>query len=348
MKAAVMGAGSWGTVFSMILADAGCDVSLWTRSSAVAQEVNDSHQNSAYHPGLQLPTAIRATTNPVTALTDSDLVVLSIPAQNLRSTLSAWRISIPETANLVSLIKGVELGTAERMSEVIAGVAQVATSRVAVVSGPNLAHEIAAREPAGTTVACVDEATAVLIQQACTTDYFRPYYTTDVVGVEIAGAVKNVIALANGMAVGLGYGENSQAALMTRGLAEMTRLGVALGANPLTFAGLAGVGDLVATCTSSLSRNRTFGVALGQGKTVEQAQASIRTTSEGVKSCQSILELAKRHNVDMPITEQVTKVIHEGKSPIEVLQSFMARSTRAEEGQQTPKTTMGSHSSGTP
>ena len=332
MRVAVMGAGSWGTVFSMILADAGCDVSLWTRTKAIADEVNRDHENSAYHAGLKWPASVTATTNPVTALTDAELVVLSIPAQTLRSTLSAWRVSIPEAATLVSLIKGVELGTAERMSEVIAGVARVDTSRVAVVSGPNLAHEIAAREPAGTTVACVDEAAALLVQEACTTEYFRPYYTTDILGVEIAGAVKNVIALANGMAVGLGYGENSQAALITRGLAEMTRLGVALGANPLTFSGLAGVGDLVATCNSPLSRNRTFGVALGRGHTVAEAQEMIRTTSEGVKSCRSILDLAKRHGVDMPITEQVTKVIHESKSPIEVLQTFMARSTRAEEG----------------
>jgi glycerol-3-phosphate dehydrogenase (NAD(P)+) len=332
MRVAVMGAGSWGTVFSMILADAGCDVSLWTRTKAVADEVNKTHENPAYYPDLKLPTNITATTNPVTALTDSELVVLAIPAQSLRSTLSAWRISIPESATLVSLIKGVELGTAERMSEVIAGVARVDASRVAVVSGPNLAHEIAKREPAGTTVACTDEAAALRIQQACTTDYFRPYYTTDVIGVEIAGAVKNVIALANGMAVGLGKGENSQAALITRGLAEMTRLGVALGANPLTFAGLAGVGDLVATCNSPLSRNRTFGVALGQGHTVAQAQEMIRTTSEGVKSCRSILDLANRHGVEMPITDQVTKVIHEGKAPEKVLITFMNRSTRAEEG----------------
>jgi glycerol-3-phosphate dehydrogenase (NAD(P)+) len=332
MRVAVMGAGSWGTVFSMILADAGCDVSLWTRTRAIADEVNDFHENSAYHAGLKLPATVTATTNPVTALTDAELVVLAMPAQTLRSTLSAWRVSIPESAILVSLIKGVELGTAQRMSEVIAGVARVDASRVAVVSGPNLAHEIAAREPAGTTVACVDEAAAVLVQEACTTEYFRPYYTTDVLGVEIAGAVKNVIALANGMAVGLGYGENSQAALITRGLAEMTRLGVALGANPLTFAGLAGVGDLVATCNSPLSRNRTFGVALGQGHTVVEAQEMIRTTSEGVKSCRSILDLAKRHGVDMPITAQVAKVIHEGKKPDDVLRTFMARSTRAEEG----------------
>jgi glycerol-3-phosphate dehydrogenase (NAD(P)+) len=218
------------------------------------------------------------------------------------------------------------------MSEVIAEVAKVESQRVAVISGPNLAHEIAAREPAATTVACSDEDSARSIQDACTTDYFRPYYTTDVIGVEIAGAVKNVIALANGMAVGLGYGENSQAALMTRGLAEMTRLGVALGANPLTFAGLAGVGDLIATCQSPLSRNRTIGEHIGKGMSVEEAQQVTLTTSEGVKSCRSILDLANKHKVEMPITEQVVNVIHHGRNAHEVVRAFMSRSTRAEEG----------------
>jgi glycerol-3-phosphate dehydrogenase (NAD(P)+) len=257
-----------------------------------------------------------------------------MPAQTLRGNLSAWSLSIPTDSILVSLIKGVELGTAERMTEVIAEITKVDTERVAVVSGPNLAHEIAAREPAATTVACINEEFAIKIQDACTTDYFRPYYTTDVVGVEIAGAVKNVIALANGMAVGLGYGENSQSALMTRGLAEMSRLGVALGANPLTFAGLAGVGDLIATCQSPLSRNRTIGVYLGEGKTIEQAQTLTKTTSEGVKSCQSILDLANRHGVEMPITEQVVNVIHRGTSAEKVLKAFMSRPTTAEEGQE--------------
>jgi glycerol-3-phosphate dehydrogenase (NAD(P)+) len=324
---AVMGAGSWGTVFSMILADAGCDVSLWARSSDVADEINAKRINSLYHPNLKLPETVKATNNPDEALTDADLVILGVPAQTLRENLSAWSLSIPQSAVIGSLIKGVELGTAERMSEVIAEVAKVDTSRVAVISGPNLAHEIAAREPAATTVACSDEESARRVQDACTTDYFRPYYTTDVIGVEIAGAVKNVIALANGMAVGLGYGENSQAAIMTRGLAEMTRLGVALGANPLTFAGLAGVGDLIATCQSPLSRNRTIGEHIGKGLSVEEAQRVTLTTSEGVKSCRSILELANQHEVSMPITEQVVNVIHHGANADEVLKAFMSRST---------------------
>ncbi len=323
---AVMGAGSWGTVFSMILADAGCEVSLWSRSPQIADEVNQKRTNSRYHPGLELPAAVKATNNPDEALTGSDLVILAVPAQTLRENLSAWSLSIPQNAVIGSLIKGVELGTAQRMSEVIAGVANVSTNRVAVISGPNLANEIADREPAATTVACSDEVSARRVQDACTTDYFRPYYTTDVIGVEIAGAVKNVIALANGMAVGLGYGENSQAALMTRGLAEMTRLGVALGANPLTFAGLAGVGDLIATCQSPLSRNRTIGEHLGKGMTMQEAQKITSTTSEGVKSCQSILDLAKQHNVAMPITEQVVNVIHHGQGANEVVRAFMTRS----------------------
>jgi glycerol-3-phosphate dehydrogenase (NAD(P)+) len=334
MRVAVMGAGSWGSVFSMILADAGCDVSLWSRGTAIADDINKTHVNHAYLPDLILPDKIVATPNPDESLTGADLVVLAMPAQTLRGNLSAWSLSIPTNAVLVSLIKGVELGTTERMSEVIAEVAKVDPDRVAVVSGPNLANEIALREPAATTVACANEDFAIQIQDACTTEYFRPYYTTDVIGVEIAGAVKNVIALANGMAVGLGYGENSQSALMTRGLAEMSRLGVALGANPLTFAGLAGVGDLIATCQSPLSRNRTIGVYLGEGKTIEQAQALTKTTSEGVKSCQSILDLATRHGVEMPITEQVVNVIHRGTSAEKVLKAFMSRPTTAEEGQE--------------
>ena len=334
MRVAVMGAGSWGSVFSMILSDANCDVTLWARSSAVADDINSTHINHAYQPELILPANVVATANPDEALTGADLVVLAMPAQTLRSNLTSWSNSIPSQAVIVSLMKGVELGTAERMTEVIAEVAKVKAEQVAVVSGPNLAHEIAAKEPAATTVACSNKVFARRIQDACTTEYFRPYYTTDVVGVEIAGAVKNVIALANGMAVGLGYGENSQSALMTRGLAEMSRLGVALGANPLTFAGLAGVGDLIATCQSPLSRNRTIGVYLGEGKTIAQAQTLTKTTSEGVQSCQSILDLATRHGVEMPITQQVVNVIHHGTSAEKVLKAFMSRPTTAEEGQE--------------
>jgi glycerol-3-phosphate dehydrogenase (NAD(P)+) len=229
-------------------------------------------------------------------------------------------------------MKGIEATTTKRMTEVIAEVAEVPALRVAAISGPNLAREIIQRQPAATTVACVDIDNAKKVAAAITTAYFRPYWTEDVIGTELGGAVKNVIALANGMAVGLGYGENAQASLITRGLAEMSRLGAALGANPMTFLGLAGIGDLIATCTSSLSRNRTFGENLGRGLTVEQTVELTKQTCEGVKSCQAILQLATAHGVEMPITEQVVQVVHHGMHPREMLGNLMSRDPRAEQG----------------
>lgn len=330
-RVAVMGSGAWGTVFAMVLADAGCpDVVLWSRDASVANDIRANRRNRAYHPSLVLPDAVTATADAHEAIAGAELVALAVPSQALRANLSGWRPSLAGGSVLISLMKGMELGTSERMSEVIAEAAEVPTDRVAVVSGPNLAREIAERQPTATTVACSDEQRALHVQEACTSDYFRPYWTTDVVGTEIGGAVKNVIALANGIAVGMGLGENTQASVMTRGLAEMARLGVALGADPLTFQGLAGVGDLVATCQSPLSRNRSFGVYLGQGLTLDQAAARLNETCEGVKSCKPILELARRHGVEMPITEQVVRVVHEGASPREMAGAFMTRGTRRE------------------
>lgn len=330
-RVAVMGSGAWGTIFAMVLADAGCpDVVLWTRDQAIANDIQSHRRNRAYHPSLVLPEAISATTDANQALEGASVVALAIPSQALRENLANWRHGLDEQALLVSLMKGMEFGTSERMSEVIAEAAGVSDSRVAVVSGPNLAREIAERQPTATTVACTDEANAQILQNACANDYFRPYWTTDVIGTEIGGAVKNVIALANGIAVGMGLGENTQASVMTRGLAEMARLGVALGADPLTFQGLAGVGDLVATCQSPLSRNRSFGVFLGQGLTISQASTRLNETCEGVKSCKPILELAQRLGVEMPITEQVVKVVHDGASPREMSPAFMTSGLRRE------------------
>lgn len=329
-RVAIMGSGSWGTAFGMVLADAGSEVVIWGRDAGVASDINDRHRNDAYHPGIELPARISATTDPRAATEGAALVVLAVPAQVLRDNLGAWGGGIDSDAVLVSLMKGIELGTTKRMSEVIREAADVDAERVAVVSGPNLAREIAERQPAATTVACADEASARRLQDACTTDYFRPYWTTDVVGTEIGGAVKNVIALANGLAVGMGLGENSQASLITRGLAEMARLGVALGADPLTFQGLAGVGDLVATCQSPLSRNRTFGENLGRGLSVEETIAVTKQTCEGYKSCQPILALGQAHGVEMPITEQVVEVLYRGRSPRTMAAAFMAREPKAE------------------
>jgi glycerol-3-phosphate dehydrogenase (NAD(P)+) len=227
-------------------------------------------------------------------------------------------------------MKGVELGTTKLMSEVIEEVAKVPSERVAVLSGPNLAKEIAARQPAAAVVACSDEAVATRFQAACHTPYFRPYTNTDVVGCELGGAVKNVIALAVGIADGMGLGDNTKASLMTRGLAETARLGEALGADPHTFAGLAGMGDLVATCSSPLSRNHTFGMNLGRGLTLAETVAATKQTAEGVKSSVSVRDLARRHGVDMPITETVVSIVHDGKPPLVAVKELMARSAKSE------------------
>ena len=329
-RAAVMGSGSWGTVVRMVLADAGGDVVVWGRDRDVADDINERHRNEAFHPGIDLPRGMSATTDAGAALDGAELVVLAVPSQVLRENLAAWGGAIPTDATVVSLMKGIELGTMMRMSEVIAEAGRVDPTRVAIVSGPNLAREIAQRQPTATTVACADGHNARRLQDACTTDYFRPYWTTDVVGTEIGGAVKNVIALANGMAVGMGLGENTQASVITRGLAEMARLGVALGADPLTFQGLAGVGDLVATCQSPLSRNRTFGENLGRGLSVEETIAVTKQTCEAYKSCEPIAELARSRGVEMPITEQVVRVVHHGDSPRGMAAAFMSRDTKAE------------------
>jgi glycerol-3-phosphate dehydrogenase (NAD(P)+) len=330
MRTAVMGTGSWGTAYAMILADAGNDVVMWGRDPELCDAISTTHENPRYHPGIPLPATLYASADPSVALAGAEVVILAVPAQSLRANLAEWAPLLAPGSVLVSLMKGVEQGTTRRMSEVATEVAGVDAARVAVVSGPNLAREIAERQPAATTIACPDPVTAEALAEASTTAYFRPYWTTDVVGTEIGGSVKNVIALANGMAVGLGYGENAQSALITRGLAEMTRLGVALGASPLTFLGLAGIGDLVATCQSPLSRNRSFGEHLGRGLSLEEATREMKQTCEGVKSCRAILELATAHGVDMPITEQVVQVVHHDLDPREMLQAFMSRSLKAE------------------
>ncbi len=329
-RAAVLGTGSWGTAFGKVLADAGTEVVLWARRPELVAAVRDLHQNPDYLPGVLLPDNLTATADAAEAVSGADFVVLAVPSQSLRMNLGLVADYLAPHAVLVSLMKGVELGTTKRMSEVIGEVADVPPSQVAVVSGPNLAKEIAAGQPAATVVACTDLGAATRLQAACLTGYFRPYTNGDVVGCELGGAVKNVIALATGMAEGMGFGDNTKASLITRGLAETARLGAALGADPMTFSGLAGLGDLVATCSSPLSRNRTFGEQLGRGQTVAALLAMKLQTAEGVKSCRSILDLARKHDVDMPITEQVVAVVHEDQTPQEMLRAFMRRETRSE------------------
>ena len=330
-RVAVLGAGSWGTAFAKVMADAGREVVLWARRPEIATSINDRHTNPDYMPGVELPALVTATGNAAAALEGSDTVVLAVPSQTLRANLGHWRELLPPDSTLVSLAKGVELGSLKRMSEVIIDVAAVAADRVAVVSGPNLAREIAAEEPTTTVIACSDHDRAVALQHACTTGYFKSYTNTDVVGCELGGACKNVIALACGMAAGMGYGDNTRASLITRGLAETARLGTALGADPLTFAGLAGLGDLVATCSSPLSRNRTFGERLGRGESLAQAEAANHgQVAEGVKSCTSICELGERHGVELPIADAVRRVCHEGLSPVEMGKELITRAPRRE------------------
>ncbi|WP_327069065.1 NAD(P)-dependent glycerol-3-phosphate dehydrogenase [Kitasatospora sp. NBC_01250] len=329
-RCAVFGTGSWGTPFAMILADAGCEVALWGRRKELVDTIAATRTNPEYLPGIVLPEAVVPTTDAAAALAGADFAVLAVPSQTLRENLAAWKPLIGPDTVLVSLMKGIELGTAKRMTEVIREVAGVGPERVAVVSGPNLAPEIAKRQPAASVVACADEAVAKRLQQACHTPYFRPYTNTDVIGCELGGAVKNVIGLAVGMADGMGLGDNTKATLMTRGLAEITRLGERLGADPHTFAGLAGMGDLVATCSSPLSRNHTFGFNLGKGMTLEQVIAATKQTAEGVKSCESVLDLARRNGVDMPIVAAVVEVVHNGRPTQQVLKDLMGRSAGPE------------------
>ena len=321
-----MGAGSWGMTFAQVLCDAGTPTTVWCRRQQLADAINGTRENPDYLPGIPLTPALTATADPAQALAGAELVVLAVPAQTLRANLASWSGLLPAGALVVSLMKGIELGSCLRMSEVIAQVTGMASDRIAVVSGPNLAWEIARRQPAATVVACTDEGAAGQLQKACHTGYFRPYTSPDVVGCELGGAVKNVVALAVGIAVGMGLGDNTRAMLMTRGLAETSRLGAALGADQHTFAGLAGLGDLVASCSSPLARNRTFGERLGRGTRLDEVIASTTQTAEGVKSSQSVLELARRHGVEMPITEVIAAVLQDG---LEVGQAALLLASRS-------------------
>jgi len=330
VTAAVMGAGSWGTTFAQVLCDAGTPTVLWCRRAEVADTINTTRCNPQYLPGFTLPRSLRATDDARDALAGADLVVLVVPSQTLRQNLAEWVELIPSGAILVSLMKGIELATGKRMSEVIAEVTNWPHDQIAVISGPNLAHEIAQRQYAAAVVACGDQQTAENLQKACHTSYFRPYTNPDVIGCELGGAVKNVIAIAVGIAVGMGLGDNTKALLITRGLAEIARLGAALGADPHTFAGLAGMGDLVTSCSSPLARNRTFGEKLGRGIPLAEIMASTHQVVEGVTSSKSVLELAGAHSVEMPITEVIAAVVYDGLDVGQAALMLASRSAKPE------------------
>jgi glycerol-3-phosphate dehydrogenase (NAD(P)+) len=315
VSVAVLGAGSWGTTFAKILADAatasGVDrrIRIWGRRPEVVEQINSLNRNPQYLADVELPPSITASTSVAEVLSGADLVVLAVPAQSLRLQLRAWKGLIDEGALVVSLMKGLELSTDARMSEVIGEELDIPVERIAVVSGPNLAMEIAREEPTASVVACADPAAAGWIARSCTAPYFRPYTTSDVVGVEIGGIVKNVIALAVGICEGKQMGDNTKASVITRGLAETSRLALALGGEAQTMAGLAGLGDLVATCSSPLSRNHTAGRLLGQGLTLDEVAEKMTQTAEGIKSGQAVHELAGKLGVEMPITAAVVAVL---------------------------------------
>ncbi|MGI8647997.1 MAG: glycerol-3-phosphate dehydrogenase [Acidimicrobiales bacterium] len=333
LRVSVLGAGSWGTTFGKVLVDAGCDVLLWARRPEIARSIAATGRNPDYLPHIRLPVGLRATSDCAQAMEHArDLLVLAVPSQTLRSNMAEWAPAVDPGAVVVSLAKGIELGSGLRMSEVIVGVSGIDFQRVAVVSGPNLAEEIAREQPTATVVACEDSARAQLVQRACTTRYLRPYTNPDIVGCELAGAMKNVIALACGIVSGMKLGDNATASVIARGLAEITRLGHLLGADPMTFAGLAGLGDVVATCYSRLSRNRGFGELLGRGQSMSQAQLRNPQVVEGVTSSLAVRDLALRLGVDMPLTDQIVKICHEDATPAQAFDELMARKPQAEFG----------------
>lgn len=324
---AVLGAGSWGTTVAALTS---CNVAtvLWARRPELAGAINAAHRNPDYLPEGDLPEALVATSSMEEAVAGAAVVVMAVPSHGFRAILEQARPFIAAGTPVVSLTKGLEEGTLRRMTEVVAEV--LPGSPAGVLTGPNLAGEIMAGQPAASVVALEDGDLAAEVQRLVTTDGFRVYTNADVIGCEVAGAVKNVIAIATGMADGMGFGDNSRAALITRGLAELTRLGTALGGQPQTFAGLAGIGDLVVTCISGHSRNRHVGEQLGQGRSMAEVVAGMRMVAEGVKTSRAVLDLAATVGVEMPIAEQVVAVLYDGRTAAEALPALMLREAKPE------------------
>ncbi|GGF16693.1 NAD(P)H-dependent glycerol-3-phosphate dehydrogenase [Subtercola lobariae] len=308
-KVTILGAGSWGTTFGKILADGGADVTLWARRPELAREINEAKRNSDYLPGINLPPSIRATASLEAAVNGAAMVFVSIPSQSLRSNLDALKPLVSDEAIVISLMKGVEKGTGLRMSQVLEQGLDIDRERLAVASGPNLALEIAKEQPTAAVIASDNLATAEAVAMVATNRYFRSFVNTDVVGTEFGGVLKNLIAVAIGIVDGVGYGENTKASIITRGLAEMTAFAMAYGAHPETMAGLAGLGDLIATSSSPLSRNNTAGRLLGQGYSFADVVGRMQQTAEGLASVAPILTLAAARGVDMPIVQQVSQVL---------------------------------------
>jgi glycerol-3-phosphate dehydrogenase (NAD(P)+) len=326
-KVAVIGAGSWGTAVASIAA-ANAPTWLWARRAELADQIEREHRNPAYLVDVVLPDALRGTSSLEEAVTDAEVVVMGVPSHGFREVLAEAAPFVGAGVPIVSLTKGVEQGSLKRMTEVIT---ELVPGRPAgVLTGPNLAKEILAGFPAASVVALADSGICVDLQRLFSTNAFRVYTNPDVIGCEVAGALKNVMAIASGMADGMGFGDNTRAALITRGLAELTRLGVALGGQPLTFSGLAGMGDLVATCISRQSRNRHVGEELGKGRTIEEITAAMNMVAEGVKTSRAVVDLAAANGIEMPIAEQVVAVLYDGKRAADVIPALMGRQSKPE------------------
>lgn len=326
----VLGAGAWGTTLSVMLAQAGNGVTLWAHRPEAREELAARRRNEAYLPGIGFPESLRVAVDDAVLADTVDCYVLAVPSEHARATLRDIAPRLIGEAAVLSVVKGIEEGSCRRMSEVLEE--ELPGRRVAALSGPNLAREIAGGKPAGSVVASADGELASQLAAVLSGERFRVYTNRDLIGVELAGALKNVVALAAGMVDGLGFGDSAKAGIITRGLAEMTRLGVAAGAHPMTFAGLAGVGDLIATCMSPLSRNRRAGELIASGLAWEDARARLGGVAEGVSTVHGALQLAHRHGVDMPIAEQVRAVVHDGMDPMEAVPALMRREIKDELG----------------
>jgi len=327
----VVGAGSWGTALAGVLAKKGHRVSIWAREPEVVSEIRDLGENRTFLPGVRLPEGLDASNDLQAVMAHKEMVVSVVPAQFVSSVFEAGSEALHPDAQVVSASKGIEVSTGRRMDEVLSRhLTPEQAHRLTFLSGPSFATEVSEEEPTAVVVASRSDHAAVEAQTAFQTDYFRVYTNPDVLGVELGGALKNVIALAAGAVAGLGFGYNTLAALITRGLAEITRLGVAMGADPATFSGLAGMGDLVLTCTGALSRNRTVGYRLGRGETLEEILQDMRGVAEGVKTVQAVRNLARAAQVEMPICEEVHALLWEGRTPAEAVRNLMLRQPKPE------------------
>jgi len=327
-KVTVFGTGQWGSTMAQVLSDAGNHVLMWGRNQDVVDEISEKHTNSKYCDSNILPTGLRATSDLSVAFDYSSIYVLAIPAQTLRENLNLWKHLAPPNALYISTLKGIEVSTLSRMTEIIEEVME--TANVAIITGPNLANELILRQPAGAVAAAHTTIVAEKILKLFATPYYRVYTSTDVLGCELAGAIKSVIALAVGISIGMGFGENTQAMLITRGLNEVARLCAAHGADPLSAAGLAGMGDLVASCGSPLSRNRSFGEVLGRSGSMQIAWEQVAKTVEGVASSSAVLEIAHRVGIEVPVIEAVADIVAGTISPARAFDRLMEITTRAD------------------